>query len=506
MRSPLLSPPTAAIAAFCLWTHLVAGQSPDSLALSLPDAVAIALRSGDESRQAAAQVSVADAQVDIARAGGLPQLRLNSSYLHTYASSRGQAVGAVFNQPNTYSAVANATQSVFQGGRVIAGLRAANRLERAARLSESEIRAQVSLDVQRAYLQALFAARMVEIQRSNAALASSRLTQVEQLQAAGRAARYDVLRARVERANLEPVVLQSLSDREIALLDLKRLLNLPLERPVILTTTIDSATVAAVLASVEAAQIGGDSLPVENRPAVRAAELTALARHDAISIARANLLPTVSVFGNLGYAAYPLRGFPTTLGTTTSVSTPCTFVRVDGGFCTRTDQNGGFFSDKSVGVQLSWAIFDGLQTKASIDLADAQARLADIQLSQQREQAALEIARARAELTRARSAYSAQQQTVSEANEAFQLASLRFSRGLGTQLDVSDAQVALLTAQTTGARSTYDLFLASAGLARALGRPIPLLPGASLTPRRSGIGATSTGTTSAPLRDQTPDR
>ncbi|MDQ6886237.1 MAG: TolC family protein, partial [Gemmatimonadota bacterium] len=374
-----LVPLAAAIAAFCLPPHSLAAQRGDTLALSLPDAVAIALRSGDESRQAAAQVSVADAQVDIARASGLPQLRLSSSYSHTYESSRGQAVGAVFNQPNTYSAVANATQSVFQGGRVIAGLRAANRLERAARLTETEIRTQVSLDVQRVYLQALFAARMVEIQRSNAALAESRLTQVEQMQAAGRAARYDVLRARVERANLEPVVLQSVSDREIALLDLKRLLNLPLDRPVTLTTSIDSAAVSAVLASVEAVQLGGDSLPVENRPAVRAAELTALARHDAIAVARANLLPTVSVFGNLGYAAYPLRGFPTSWGTTTAVSTPCTFVRADGGICTRTEQNGGFFSDKSVGVQLSWPIFDGLQTKATIDLAHAQAQLADIQ-------------------------------------------------------------------------------------------------------------------------------
>jgi outer membrane protein TolC len=45
---------------------------------------------------------------------------------------------------------------------------------------------------------------------------------------------------------------------------------------------------------------------------------------------------------------------------------------------------------------------------------------------------------------------------------------------------VSDAQLALLTAQSTEARATYDLFLASADLARALGRPIPL-PSATTT-------------------------
>ena len=50
---------------------------------------------------------------------------------------------------------------------------------------------------------------------------------------------------------------------------------------------------------------------------------------------------------------------------------------------------------------------------------------------------------------------------------------LRYTRGLGTQLEVSDAQLALLTARTNEASATYELYLASAELARALGRPVP---------------------------------
>lgn len=80
---------------------------------------------------------------------------------------------------------------------------------------------------------------------------------------------------------------------------------------------------------------------------------------------------------------------------------------------------------------------------------------------------ALEVARARAGLERARALYTAQRQNAAEATEAFSLASLRFTRGLGTQLETSDAQLALLTAQTNEARTVYDLYLASAELARA---------------------------------------
>ncbi|HEX8673669.1 MAG TPA: TolC family protein, partial [Longimicrobium sp.] len=64
--------------------------------------------------------------------------------------------------------------------------------------------------------------------------------------------------------------------------------------------------------------------------------------------------------------------------------------------------------------------------------------------------------------------------------EAFRLATLRYARGLGTQLEVSDAQLALLTARTNEARAAHQLYLAAAGVARALGRPVPF-PGAALS-------------------------
>src|SRR5215510_7522675 len=71
-------------------------QQADTLRLSLSDAVAIALRNSDEVRLSAAQVGVA-------RSTALPQLRINTSYQHAWESARANAVGAVFNQPNTYN-------------------------------------------------------------------------------------------------------------------------------------------------------------------------------------------------------------------------------------------------------------------------------------------------------------------------------------------------------------------------------------------------------------------
>ena len=152
-------------------------------------------------------------------------------------------------------------------------------------------------------------------------------------------------------------------------------------------------------------------------------------------------------------------------------------------------QNGGWFSDRAVSIAVSWPIFDGFRTRAAIDLAEAQARVAELQLEQEREAATIEIARARSELSRARALYEAQRQNVAEAEEAFRLATLRFERGMGTQLETSDAQLAQITAQTNAARAAYDLFLAAAELARAEGRPIPM------PPARRGSTDPSTGRT-----------
>ena len=144
-----------------------------------------------------AQIELADAQVTAARAAGIPQARLTSTYTHAYENARANAVGSVFNQPNTYNTTLNLSQSIFQGGRIVAGRRAAENTREAVRYDERETRSRISVDAQRAYLQALYTQQVAALQDTNLAIASRRLAQVEQLQRAGRAARYDVLRARV---------------------------------------------------------------------------------------------------------------------------------------------------------------------------------------------------------------------------------------------------------------------------------------------------------------------
>lgn len=344
-------------------------QTKDTLRLTIQAAVTQALTSSDEIRISQAQISLAEAQVVAARATSLPQARLTSTYSHAYQNARAQAVGSVFNQPNTYNTSINFSQTIFQGGRIMAAKRAAEDSRSASRFDERETRARVSVDAQRAYLQALYTQQVAALQDTNLALASARLAQIEQLERAGRAARYDVLRARVDRANIEPLLIQARSDRDIALLELKRQLNIPVTQPIVLASAIDGTTLRALVTTLV------DTSAAPDRPTLRSAELALRARQEAITIARADYFPSLSLAFQSGYQAFPPLGFgfPSRIGT------------IGSSFCadpttTAKCQNGGWFSDRTLLATMTWPLFDGFRTHGNIAVAKAQAQIAELQL------------------------------------------------------------------------------------------------------------------------------
>jgi outer membrane protein len=443
-------------------------QATDTLRLSLGDAVTRALRESDEVRLVAAQLQVTEAQVTSARAAGLPTLQFTGGYTQVERNARATVVGQLFNQPYTYTTNFNISQPIFQGGRIFAGARAANDVRQAARYDLEETRAFMSVNIQRAYLQVLLNQQLADIQARNVQLADERLALVQRLEGAGRAARYEVLRARVERANLEPGLIQARSNVELAMIELLRLLNVPASRTVVLTSELDTAAVRTLARS-----IASDSSRPPVRASLRSAQFAVDARHEGVRIARADFLPTINAFFRTGFLALPANpGFPTRWGVTVQV--PCPTETQPNRTCP--EQNNGWYPDRSLGVQVSWALFDGLRAKGNVNLAQAQERVARTQLEQERENVGVEQARASAEFARAEGTYLAQRQNAEEAEEAFRIASLRFERGLGTQLEVTDAQLALLTARSNAARGTVDYYLAAAELARARGAAVPLPP------------------------------
>jgi outer membrane protein TolC len=459
-----------------------AAATGDTIRLSLGDALAAAGAESEEVRGAEAQLRGANAQARVARSNLLPQVNTQLVYTKTLRSvfqgagfeipdslafepdstasveqrlryleekTPNAALGALgglfgnlpFGRENTWIAAATFAQPLFSGGRIASGVQLAEHAADAAEAQLEDTRAAMVLSVREAYYAARLAEEAEAIVAASVALARDHLARVRLVQESGQASELDVLRAEVELANLAPQLLQAENARQLALLDLKRLVNLPPAAPVVLTTPLDPAAPelphpdSVALPSVIAAE------PLlRRRASVRAAEQQVAIREEQVDIARAAFLPSVALTGN-----FQRQAFPT-------------------GFAPEQWQD-----DWNVGFAVSWPFFQGFRRGAELDAARADVRQAELQTQQLREGVRMEYEQAYGELERARLQIAAAATTVAQAERVYQLTELRYREGLATQLDVSDARLALQQARMNQANATHDFYRALARAERALG-------------------------------------
>ncbi len=463
-----------------------------AIRLTMSEAVRRALDYGEEVRWARSAVDLARGQVVQARADALPQVRLGLTYQRTFYSpfSGGGAsgpglppfdpdttlplerriryleqeypnvlerqIGALFGatpfgRPNTWTGNITVSQLLFQGPKVGAALAGARAYERAARETLEETRQDIAYRTRLAYLNALFAERLVAIAEGGRALADEQLRRVALNQRVGSAADYDLLRAQVEAANQEPRVIGARNDRDIALLQLRALINVPAGTSV----ELDEGALAAADSLVEPdwPAVRAD---VTHRSSIAAAEAGVDVARQAVRVYRGDSWPALRLNLYLGQQSFPDAVLPQS-----------------------------WRRDWNASLSVSMPLFDGLRTRGQVSLARAQLAQAEADLSRAREAVELDVERARAELMRARALLDARRQTVTQAARAQHLASVRFANGITTQLEVSDARLALQQAQVNEAQASRDYLVGLASLERALGRPVPV----RASERRAGADA-----------------
>lgn len=437
-----------------LATAPAAAQTPnDTLRLTLDQAVQRALDRSFAMRLARADVLEADGQVREAFSAALPQVTGSLTYTRQFASifsgigGTDTSFGSLFkNTPfgaaNAWNFQLQATQLLWSGGKVGSGLAAAKAFRSVASLGQSETAADVAFQVKQAYWNAALQSRLLEIATQNLDQAQRQLHQVQLFHQAGTRAEYDLLRAQVDAANQEPAVVVARNDYDLAVLQLKRLLDLPADQSLQLDTPLQSpeATIPVVAT---------DSLGGAERPAVAAADATVLQQRQLLKVASADRWPELSFTTTYNEQAFPERVFPSTL-----------------------DQ---FRRGWNGEVKLSFPIFTGFRTGARVEQARAALQRAEAQRDQVNKQIELDVAQAKAEVARAQALLVARRETVRQADRALHIAGVRYANGIATQLEVSDARVAAQHSQVNEVQATRDYVVALARLERALGRAVPVV-------------------------------
>lgn len=449
---------------------------PQVVDLSLEQAVRRAVGESEEARLARARIDVAEAQVTATRASALPQINGSFGYTRTFASAfesggfelpdslrfdpdptgslkeriryleenaplaglggLGELFGDLpFGQENAYVAAISGSQLLYSGGQVGAALQIARNFRAAAGFQLREELAEIELQVRTAYVQALLAEEMMAISAAALEQAEDFLARERLRLRAGQASELEVMRAEVQRDNLRPPLVQARNAAELALLNLKRLTDVPMDAELRLTTTLEPPA-PAELAETEPR----DEVVLAQRAALLAANEQVQIREQQVRIARGAFLPNVSLQMNYGRQLFPSDVF-----------------RLDEPWRT----------DWTAGLQVQIPLFQGFRRTAEMDQAHAELLRARLQYSQLREAVQLQYRQAQGEKERARSEIEARGGTVAVAERVYDLTVLRYDRGLATQLEVSDARLGLLQARTNLAQSVADFYIADAGLTRS---------------------------------------
>ena len=124
----------------------------------------------------------------------------------------------------------------------------------------------------------------------------------------------------------------------------------------------------------------------------------------------------------------------------------------------------------SATLSLSWSIFDGgnriarfREARANLEAALARVKAQDLTISQDVEQTIITVNEADERI-------GAAQKAVESAQENFRLAQVRIDAGVGTILELTDAQLALTQAQNTEPQALADYRIGLSNLDRAVGR------------------------------------
>ncbi|MBU1726946.1 MAG: TolC family protein, partial [Candidatus Omnitrophica bacterium] len=147
---------------------------------------------------------------------------------------------------------------------------------------------------------------------------------------------------------------------------------------------------------------------------------------------------------------------------------------ITGDYMFRSNNVGNMFNSKQnnwgAGVQVSMPIFDSSSSKAKVDMAKSRYAESLLDKANLVDQIAVDVRQACLNLRESEAIINSQKDNVEEAREALKIANISYDNGVGTNLDVLDAQVSLGSIQNNLAQGIYDYLMAEASLDRTMGK------------------------------------
>lgn len=401
--------------------------------LTMEQAVEIAMKQQPSLRQSRAQLEAARGRIDQAEVNRRPTLNLSAS-----VNAGGGGVNRDF-LGNVVRAGANigarADWRIYDFGQTAANIRAAELSAQATESGIATVTLDIRQDVESSYLEAVARARLVAVADATVKAEEQHVDQARRFVEAQAKDPIEVVQAQSRFANAKAALAQARSNAAIALANLRAAIGWvdPSQTLAVADTwpTPPTQQPQSLASLVETARA--------KRPEITQLDLQVRAAEASIDAARAQRRPTLSASAQTGW-------------------NPQTGVDIPN-------------PSWSVGLSLSWQAFDGGRAKADVRVARANRESALAQRDALLLSLTTELDATRAQIEANRAATEASLEAVTSARAQLKLAEARYAQGLGSQIELADAQTAVTTAEGNLIQAQWQLATAWASLRRALGTP-----------------------------------
>ena len=419
------------------------GQDEGRTTLTLDRSIELALTNNEILQMTREDLFKAGQQVREARADALPSITASGDYTRNWKlptfvfGSPPNAQEVSIGTKTDVEGILSLRQTLFAWGKVSSGIKVAELFREYSEEGLRFVQHAVRADVELAYYNLLYAEDLVRVSKMAVQRARENVRRVQPLRDAGRVSGYDLLRAEVALSDLRPDSISAENNRTLAELDLKNKIGIPAGTRIELAgefrtrTRVDLTDVEALI-----------RLGLDNRPEMRQLTRQTQMRRQAIRITQADARPSLDL---------------TASGRVQIQSDKYTVDTDDA------KQNW------STGLILTYPLFDGQRTRSRVQQARADLRKAELELEKARRGISLEIRQAWLESRVAQERLMAQELTVSAAARGVEIARSRYANGLGTQLELLDAELMLLRAEVSFAQEKRTRATALVVLERAVG-------------------------------------
>lgn len=492
-------------------------QDESAIALTLTDAIEIALVSNHELRSTRLNVDNARAQIREAWGEVMPQVNVTSSYTRNIKSANpfaGSDAGGLFQSlgfidwlaynerartdddpstmpisfdefgdrrssglsdagivmggddnpfavPNQFMSGVTVEQTLYSGS-AFAAIKAAERYRNLNHLAVTRAEQMLVDDVRRAYYQALLAESQASVNAQSVSRTRATMEEVGRRVSQGVAPKFQRLSAEVQLANLETAYVQAVNAAASAKDNLKLILGVPISQEIQLRSdlSVDNLARYTSVSTEDAVTVA-----YRNRPDLVQADLVVQLRDIDRKIVRAQYLPTVSAFANFNYTGTVPDNRSSIIS---DADDPFKFGRRTNSFFSgsywQPSINGGF--------RLSWNLFNGFQTSSQIQqrqVALDQSRLDREQLDQAVQ---LEVEAALRNLRAAQQRILSQEQNVSRAELNYEFAQARLGEGVASALEEREASEQLDQSRLNYLQAVHDYLVAQSAFETAVGVPM----------------------------------